>query len=761
MRFTIYGKPIVHHHVCSPDRLGCTMTQQELQDFAIAALVEEYERCGHREVVYHSEDFRSGADFSFKYSGMTVCGKVAYMRDLTNDDIEVDYSLLLSNYRNGHDIAPRLYKATACCVSSQDGALECGGDYIFDFIPISLMLDEKDPDLDEVLSHTQLVQKYIEMWETGDTSIALKYFYKFFRSYAVSCFNPLVSRKEYLQFFTHNSRRANQDELLTMRLCRNTKTGEVAILARDNWRANSLVVSIKTDNGRIIESITRMATPDFVEFDPQDEPHQCHGDHIEAIMPPGRFMEECLPRITRESVNYEKAYIRPHFFTSVKYIDNGRDFLTVLDWRNGMKARQLVTAYPYLDGNVLTVEIDSVLPWDSLAEATVICHIDDFTFGFFATDYYAHRDLYASGNLLNINFSALGIKVNPGNEGFSFEGQKALDFLAKMGEHPDLDEDGVIEPVNFSLKELVAYFSNDERCLDEAQFQSPISNIEQVSLLGVDFYKVDIIINRDNNVTVPLYFSKEQSVTPSVGHPVCGYLWLMGRIQPTASEKAIIDMCAIGSDFRYTICSFDFKSFNELNFLLQPLKDVSLPDGFDLDGVFVGDRQNRITQLYATRNKRKFEPVINSDGIVTNVMKDDMYLSGLTPQNVAVAIPPLDRYLVVENSVAGIWSAFLLKMAKYFLPGVQQTLYHNKYYILSLNDFDATRLVGHTELRNTDILPLIRYINKDQGTLRATYWNDCRGLIRETFDFVWHDNSVQFTLRSSETLVDYALANMY
>jgi hypothetical protein len=753
MKLIIKGKPIVHHHNCSPERIGSKMSQQELQDFAVEALIEEYKRANYKEVVRHSRDFNSGADFSFKDFGKTICGKVVYAQDFNINLNDIDLDLLYSNYCDG-SIVPRLYLASARCTTSAFGVPVCGGDFVFDFHAETVMLDEVNPELDEILSHKELVQKYIELWETGDTSIVLKYFHKNFRCYPESRFNPFVSRKEYLFFFDRISSRANQDESFTMCICKNRRTNEIGILVKNQNYKNNYIISITTDEGRIKSSWTHKATEEYIEFHEKQELYQSHGDHINAIMPSELFIKELLPKVIRKSALYKKSYLHEHPVFSLRFNDNGIDFLSIFEKKDGKEASEFVSAYPYLPGNIVTVEIDTILEWDNQLEATVLCHIEDFHFAFFATDYYSNRDMYIVGSSVKLNLSALGLNVKLGEEGFSFEGQQAIDFLEKIGQEPEFNTNGEVEPLKFSLKELVAFLNKDDKCPDEAEFQSPIAKIEKISILGVNFNKGDIFINRDNDVVVPIYFSDAQ-LAPSTDHPISGWLWLMGCLNLSVKEQETINLTEIGNDFRYTIKSFDFEAFDELNFLLDPLKGISLPDGFDLDAISVGDRSGSTMHLYATKNEREFEPIIDSDGNVTNIMEDDMYLCGKVSYKVADAIPPLNRYLIVENSIAGVWSSFLLNMSEYFLPREWHAAYGARHFILSLEDLDDIKSVDCFKFRNTEILPSITYTNDNSGTIRVSYWRNYGGLIRDTYDFVWQDNTVKFTLKDSLTLVYY------
>lgn len=527
MRYIQNGKPIIHKHVCDPARVGFKISASELQELAVNALIEEYKLANYRKVVRHAPEFNTGADFSFEYAEMTICGKVVYAQDYNVDINTIDTTALYSYYRRGR-IMPRLYLASAYCVSSPDGSMLCGGDYIFKFHAESLMYDEVNPDLERKLDHIELVQEYLKLWETGDTSIILRLFDKRFRSYPTSGFDPLVARKEYLNFFKTKTEFANESEFFTMALAKDTDTGEIGIAVNNRNALN--FISVTTKDGRILQSWTQRFRDSIRLYDPGKELYQSHADHIGALMPPDKFLGEVLPEVINRSEIYHELCVDGCDLLSLRYVNGGNDFISLLKENKEDGQMEFICGYPYLTGAPLRVAVKSVLPWDNGLEATVLCESGDFSFAFFATDYYVNSNLYVKGANLNIQVSALGINVKAGMEGFTFEGQKAVDFLSKMGQTPKYDDKGELIPVRVSTKELVAFFNNDERCPDEAEFQSPMSNIQLGSLIGVKMYEANIQIHHDPEISIPIYFPYSQLPAPREGQPLCGWMWLTGRI---------------------------------------------------------------------------------------------------------------------------------------------------------------------------------------------------------------------------------------
>ncbi len=747
MRLLINGKPIIHHHECPPDRIGQLMTAAELHDFAADSLTEEYRLYNQPGVVRHSEDFKSGADFSFKDFGETICGKVICLQNFDYTREKLDEELLSSNYETGN-ILPRLYFAHAKRVNSDGKSIVCGGDYIFTYLVKHFTYDDYD-EPDEKLSHTDLLLKYIELWETGDTSIAEIYFAPNFRCYSRQSFNQIVSREEYIKFFKFKAQRANHDNSLLMCLGRNVRTNEIVILARMAQFNHDFVVSVLTEDGIITASKTSRRTEEFVVYNPDEELYQAHKEHIDAIMPSEKFIKQ-LPDMINSSIGFHTTYLDEYKIFALRHNNTDLDFITLIQTGKSQNS-QFITSFPYLTGETVTAEIVSVLVWNNKLEATIKCKINDFEFAFFATDYYMNRDFYTLGSKHRINLSALGLKVTSGDDGFSFTDQTAVDFLSKIGEKPTLNEDGDVEPVNFSLKELVYYLMTDDRCPDEAEFHSPIDHIERTAILGNDFYKADIILNRDSDISVPLYFPQSHIECPSSDHPIQGWLWLMGNLILSPEDEDTRTLSEIGADFYRAIYSRPFRDFVELNYLMHPLKDVSLPDGFDLDAVRVGDICDNYTQLYATRNERKFRPRFNQEGEVCNEMEDNMFLCNLVSDAVGKVIPPLEKNLIVLNTKAGIWSAFLLFVSKYILPKYKSDSI-NRHYLFFLDDFakyNALNFAAHDfndePIRNIENLPKMIYHSKNSGIIKVCYWDKLEGIISESYNFVWHDNKVVFS----------------
>jgi hypothetical protein len=203
-----------------------------------------------------------------------------------------------------------------------------------------------------------------------------------------------------------------------------------------------------------------------------------------------------------------------------------------------------VNSHEGVNGINLSDRIEKVIEWDNQIEATVICSIGSFQLAFFAVDYYCNKSLYKIGETISMDISSLGMNVSEGQRGFQFEGQKAIDWLAKIGKEPNFDQEGNVEPIHFGLENLVAFIDSNTKCPNEAEFQSPGSGVEICSILNTDFYKTNIMICRreieeEIEVSIPLYFRKDYFPDFKDNDPVCGMIWIIGNISGMHDEVAI------------------------------------------------------------------------------------------------------------------------------------------------------------------------------------------------------------------------------
>lgn len=486
------------------------------------------------------------------------------------------------------------------------------------------------------------------------------------------------------------------------------------------------------------------------------ELYQNHGDHIDAIMPTAQFMKDYLQRTISDSKVLKKVRsevtaedmdgVRTDVFSLVSG-DGDMAMLTLLAYSPKSKTNYFMSIYPTLRGRNYMVKIEDVIEWDNQVEATVICSVGDFEFAFFATDYYANKRSYCVGDTLSIEIAALGCKVEEAERGFTFEGQKAIDWLAKIGKQPTYDEQGNVEPIRFSTEKLVAFFNSDDKCPDEAQFQSPISNLSTDSLLEVPFYKGDVSIHRDeddNAVGIPLYFRKDFVPSVKNSDPLRGWMWLIGKIYdnndrshqdiPTNEQLALV-----GEEFTEAIEDFDFERFDEITPLLKPLDKIALREGYVLDAFKVGDKYGSTFQLYTCRRDAisVYEPYTHRKDTNTSETdasispyRDTMWISGLLDHNAAKNIPSVFTNLSIPFTKMGIWQAYLLYIAPSLMPKDWHGGYGARSYIFNLNELRGLPADCSKYYDDMSLLPQVRIIDDNNAQVVCSYWNSWVGLSR-------------------------------
>lgn len=272
--------------------------------------------------------------------------------------------------------------------------------------------------------------------------------------------------------------------------------------------------------------------------------YQVHGNHFDALMDAKVFFEEFFQKIVPESKLKESATTEVILQRGASPVnagvvsllygedDLGLLFLVAVHKETGKLLH--MSTYPFYLAKKMRVMVDTVWVWDDLLEATVRCRIGEFEFSFFAVDYFAHKEDYVPGKEIEIRVGAMGMSHKEPQFSLSIEGQEAVDWLAKFGSffglEVEYDENGQVKPVRIDLEQFVGFFQSDDKCPDEASFQSPAGEIRERSFLGIDFYETEIFIHRlyDDSISIPLIIKKEWMPEAKEGSPLSGTLWVAG-----------------------------------------------------------------------------------------------------------------------------------------------------------------------------------------------------------------------------------------
>lgn len=625
---------------------------------------------------------------NFTTSGDKKVNVLVIYKDKIDGDIsDIDTSWLVEDYRRNGAI-PRVTFASAWCIA--DGTGEngkpaiCGGEFCFKYYSVSALPDEENTELEKELSPVELAVKYAEAWRKFDASIIEPYLDKDFHYASDWVFDEMPCRAEYMDYFKPKldtlSRSTNKYEVF---IGRNHQTEQVCLIIKQR-ELSALVLG--TRNGRITSARMMEYDIKFKLFNPDDELYMNHGDHLDAIMLANLLMKNHLQDIMKDSCVWKKActqvttedmYEEKTNVVSLVYGEDSIRLLTTIAHDKGNNTNMFMSIYPICEGIPVEVYINKVLEWDNQVEATIYCSVGEIEFAFFAIDYYCNKRKYMAGKTMTIDLAALAMKAREAQRGFSFEGQQAIDWLAKIGKTPMYDDKGNVEPVRFSMENLVSYQNTDSKCPDEAEFQSPVGKIEKASILGIDFFKTMITIGRRDTdageleVSVPLYFRQDFFPTVKEGDPVSGWLWLTGSSagQHEQGNEDDIDevdyhlgkMAADFDDFMY---ESDFETFDNLMFVLDELPLLKIRDGYELDAFQKGGCLGSRFQAYCC----KAGSVVQYIPSTCSKYDDSMYIQGTISFDEADSVPDYMPYFNVPFTKEGIMQAWLLRNLTDFMP---------------------------------------------------------------------------------------------
>ena len=798
------GRPVVYTHVCSEERRGQNMTAEELHAFAVEVLAKEYANTGAQVTRYHKH-VGCEADFCFtgtgkgpQFKGGKGMKKVNVMlvcRDKQTADIsDVDTSWLVAEYRRT-GVIPRVTLAFAYCFGNENKeatAAVCGGDFCFKYYSVSPLPDESNEAVDQNLTAVELAAKYAESWKQGDASVIAPYLDKDFHYGSHWVFDEMPSRKEFLDYFKGKLdaiRRTHS--LVEVSVGRNHQTGRSALIVRQNGDTSTL--ELTTENGRIKSAFMNEFDRKYKPMNPEDELYQNHGDHLDSIMPASELLKnhlqdiinQAIPwRICRNHVTTEEMYEQKTKVLSTLFGEGDLRMLTTFALSCDASHYDFMSIYPAAKGVSTEVCIEKVLEWDNQVEATVVCSCGNFHFAFFASDYYCNKAQYRAGQTLSVDLAAIGMRVTEGERGFQFEGKDAVDWLAKIGKHPDYDEYGKVQPVRFNMEHLVSFLNLDSKCPDEAQFQSPVGKVECLSVLGVDFYKTDIVISRESGneegldeVKVPLYFRQDFLNHVEEGDPVSGWLWLTGGVtgmhDTSNVETYELQPADIALEFERFMSKQDFGTFENLMPVLAQLPLLEIRQGYEFDAFRRGDNLGSEFRPYCC----KANPAEDYDPKKHAAYDDSLNIDGLLDYEHADMVPEPLAYFKVPFTEQGIMQAWLLDNVKDFMPKRWHAKYGEKHFVFDTESLAAIfpnhvdtsdgmidsrlkedRMEVYEEVLALDwenLLPAVQ-IDGNSAVLEYAFWNDWRGLAKEKVSAVRCGESVRFTNCNGQVLVPYS-----
>lgn len=287
-------------------------------------------------------------------------------------------------------------------------------------------------------------------------------------------------------------------------------------------------------------------TPDDNSENEKEDEHsnQCHGSHWGCV---AETTEKALHELLVASLEEGSLYGETECDYNVEEKFHGKTAVLEFDGKNPDSAivirslivetkdgtKQFASAYPVVkSGTVISLKIEEIEEWENRLEAWITGELaDGRLLTFFDADYALNKNNYENGKTLDFMIGALAYFAGePETKGFTFEGQKAIDFKAKMREEPEYDENGNVKPIHFSTENLCALLQTGNPP-DDAEFISTVEDVKTVETLGNSFWKFHILYRdgEDNEEKIPAYVLKtKENRSLDKAAQIQGVVWLTG-----------------------------------------------------------------------------------------------------------------------------------------------------------------------------------------------------------------------------------------
>ena len=783
MRLIKNGEPVFHHQYCEDEIKNTIMDSTSLHAFAVDVLIEEYRSTGCQ-VSKIERKIGNEADFKFYNKDKSVNVKVFCKDDFNLN--KFDISWMVNDYIvNG--VFPRIIIADTWCVSDvgdNGKPAVFGGDFCFRYKPLSIIPNQQNIPHEE-MSDFQIACKIKSAWVNLDITI-LEPFIDTRIHYGSSwVFDEIPCKVEYLQYLRGKFNAIKSSKNMPVISLGKNSNDEYALLLEQN--NDKLQLQLSMANGYVTGAFMKDNDGSYFVYDEgeseSDSLYMGHGDHMECIISLDDFVESKLQKIIQSSTIHCKSRAEINMdddsrdvtdIFSLRYGDGDLSLLSLIAYSKSSQCNLFVSSYPLMKGYPTQVKVEKVIEWDNLVEATIFVSIHDFSFAFFAVDYYINKTYYIPGNVISVDLSALGMKVEEGQQGFSFEGQKAIDWCQKVGKEPDYDENGNVLPIDFNMENLVAFLPLDSKAPDEAQFQSPARILtSSFSFCNRDFGSSQISIHRfenDEELMVPLFFQNNPDDIINRNVPLKGMLWLTGYITGHHNMESFNVCPKIAQNF-VDIFDYSFMYIDKnLMYVLDFLPNLKIKEGYVLNYFSVGSEYGKGIKGYCHQHRFTGNYVPYDEHGQVIPYNDFLKITDLIGWDAANTIPSILNYFDVPFTQEGLMQAWILNNIEEFLPRTWHANYNDKHFIFSEEDIDELfpeQSEGEScfcsreeccdkvnALNIAALLPIIT-MNETTAILTYSYWSDWNGLVKITMSIEKNDNSVSFGQSKKEILVKY------
>ncbi len=264
-------------------------------------------------------------------------------------------------------------------------------------------------------------------------------------------------------------------------------------------------------------------------------------DFSECIFENTEMLKEYLPHMMENSsviyqgwdtVIFEDGHCEETEVFCRLYGTESFGLVLLLALEGSTQTLSLMSISPVAASLVYSVSVEKVILWDNQLCATILCSMGENRFAFFATDFYRNKEKYLRKKHLLVTLTAFALRVEEAEVNFTLEGERAMEWLKKSGQEASYNEDGTIQPIEFSIEGLSAYFPIEERVPEAAEFLSPIESLSSRSIVGKDFFLTYIRIQGRSDDKLPLSLVISKSMSPNLkpGMSIRGFSHLMGWI---------------------------------------------------------------------------------------------------------------------------------------------------------------------------------------------------------------------------------------
>ncbi len=247
--------------------------------------------------------------------------------------------------------------------------------------------------------------------------------------------------------------------------------------------------------------------------------------------------------------------------------------------------------------------------------------------------------------------------------------------------------------------------------------------------------------------------------------------------------------CKFRSNIESHIKDYRLQKCDDVEWLLEPLSEISHPDNYVLDAYQISTHWESIYELYfhikgATSiyvpfdnqlkepcriqnegNTISFDHVDEEDLPKPKPFDKSMIIKEHIPPLASKAIPDIWEELTVPFTIVGIWQAILLNETRAMFPKGWHADYLRKTYVFSYDDMHEIIRehekdyydIDHNKLESyliEDIMPSVK-IYGEKAVASFYYWNDWYGFCRMIIPVEKYGASVKIGVYNHETLVEY------